>query len=326
MDATSRLMRFRLITINKQHRTLSVLKIILINSPSRMSSFKTEIESVGEISVSLIYSSLLFLLYLLYYGYEKLINPYLMFKNIAENLLDFSGFIFGMRSLIYSSDLVFNYLNDQNYELDRIEELTAVDQLFNLKYFDLANMIHKSSLYTKYFSVFSMIICSRLFKYLVIWKPLEIIAISIKTISINIVLFAPFIITIFLGFALFGQSVFGASMIEYQTFSSSIITLIRVIFGDFNYESYYQFHSFIGTVYFCFFVIIIVIVCFNILSVVITESYEEVKVNLSKEKWSLVRHSDSPFVERNVNLVFALKKKFYKPEICLVLKGKSIEN
>ena len=191
----------------------------------------------------------------------------------------------------------------------------------------LDNYSNEYYLFYSYFTIFSIICLTRLFKYSIIHRPLEIIVKSIRTILINLIEFSMFFLLIFFGFVLFGISVFGPTMQEYQTFNRACLTLVGIIFGELKYEKYYEYSSLIGTCYFCAYVIVIYIVMFNILSAVITESYASVKNYLNSDSQKLhIRHG-SAFIQRNFNILihYNFIKDKYEYEMKAILEGRIMQ-
>jgi len=125
-----------------------------------------------------------------------------------------------------------------------------------------------------------------------------------------------------MAFAMFGERVFGSIMSEYQTVEMAVITLVSILLGDLKYEKYYEYNEFIGTFYFCSYAIVIAIICFNIISAIINESYESVKSYLNDESQRYHITPDNEYVQRNFNFIIKLKLNHYKTEMRVVLEGK----
>jgi ABC-type polysaccharide/polyol phosphate export permease len=121
---------------------------------------------------------------------------------------------------------------------------------------------------------------------------------------------------------MFGVRVFGSIMSEYQTVEMAVITLVSVLLGDLKYEKYYEYNESIGTFYFCSYAIVIAIICFNIISAIINESYESVKSYLNDESQRYHITPDNEYVQRNFNFIIKLKLNYYEAEMRVVLEGK----
>lgn len=126
---------------------------------------------------------------------------------------------------------------------------------------------------------------------------------------------------IYFGFALFGLNAFGATMEGYSTLNKACLTLTAIVFGQLDFEKYYEYDSVIGTTYFCLYVIVFVIILFNILSVVVTESYKSIKDYLSSDSQELNVVPDSIFIKRNFNQLVKIKLRYYEKDVKTILEG-----
>lgn len=258
--------------------------------------------------------------FLIYYGYETLQDilsgEFLSTQRLVMEGLDLLNFYFLSMSIFYL--YTFTYLHKADF-LPFLKGFgnkqgSVVRQI-------IVDCVESFKNFSNFFSCFFIISFGRLFKYSIIFRPFEIIVKSIKTICFNIYQFSLFYTLIFIGFALFGMSMFGQTIKSYSTLQSSCLTLVGIVFGELNFKNYYNHNSSVGTIYFCLYVITVVIILFNILCVVITESYRSMKFYMKSESQRLNVVPDCYFIRRNFNLLVKIKLKYYQPEMRAILEG-----
>lgn len=321
---STRLLSIELIIFNNNSKTLSDFRLIVKKSPSGLNFLNWKIFTLKLTEIfhlKIIFS--LSGLFLAYYGYEKIneirkgefLKPYRLLGDIFDIMI----FWFSIMTLICSVRLYkFLSISINLYKFNLNDIIQSKDD----DYYNIIMIYIDEYYYFIYnFSMFTVVSFSRLLKHSIIYRPFEIIIRSLRTICYNILQFSPFVFLIFIAFALFGVSVFSPIMSEYETLSSAIITLISILLGELNYEKYYDYNSFIGTVYFCSYVIVIAIICFNIISAIITESYESVKTYLNDESQKYHITPDNENVQRNFNLIIRLKLDNYAPDVRIILEA-----
>ena len=248
-------------------------------------------------------------------------------RRIINDLLDLCGFWFGIRTIILSMSIVhflekgLSGLNSsEKFDLENfIKSCPSQNPNFN----DALNILMDDYFFLiYYFNTFTVFSFARLLKLSIVCRPLEVIVRSAKVVCFDLLKFSPFFLLVFFSFALFGLNVFGSFMENYKTLKLSIVTLIEIAFGELFYESFYEFNSVIGTVYFCAYVIVVFLICFNIFSAITNESFESVKsfLNSENQRWNVI--ADSAFIQRNFNLIINARLQKYEHNMRLVLTGK----
>jgi hypothetical protein len=86
------------------------------------------------------------------------------------------------------------------------------------------------------------------------------------------------------GFALTGNLIFGQTIREYKTFSSSISTLLRSLLGDFNYQKMAEICPNIAPIYFVLYIFIVFFVITNMFIAVVCEYFQKIKESVEMEK------------------------------------------
>ncbi|CAF0719150.1 unnamed protein product [Brachionus calyciflorus] len=267
-----------------------------------------------------IYLFLVLGFFLFYYGYETihdiLSGEFLSSQRLLMEMLDLSSFYLLYLAIFH----LYSFNSIQKIKFEPFSRGFTNRTILNMKEIT-KDCIDSYRYFSDNFSIFVIISVSRLFKYSIIFRPFEIIVKSIKTICFNIYQFILFYAIIFSAFVLFGMSVFGSSARHFSSFKRSCVTLVGIVFGELKFKSYYEYSSSVGTIYFCLYVITVVIILFNILSVVITESYRSMKFYMKSESQRLNIVPDCYFIRRNFNLLVKMKLKYYQHDMRVILEG-----
>jgi hypothetical protein len=100
--------------------------------------------------------------------------------------------------------------------------------------------------------------------------------------------FAVVFVIVMFGFAQAHSLFFGKQLENYETISSSFLTLFRAMLGDFNFAETYKLHYVIGPLFFITFVGIAFLVVLNIIIAIIADAYVDAtmarKILLKKKK------------------------------------------
>lgn len=311
------------------------MEFFIIDSYLTVFNLSVEINPTGEVKVKddifsfnmnekfrtrRSYLFIILIIFLFYYGYETLQDilsgEFLSTQRLVMEGLDLLNFYFLSMSIYYLYVFTFIHKADFYPFLKDFgnKQGPTTRQIF-------LDCIKSYRSFLNFFSSFFIISFGRLFKYSIIFRPFEIIVKSIKTICFNIHQFSLFYVVIFIGFALFGMSMFGQTMKSFSNIQNACLTLVGIVFGELNFEYYYNLSSSVGTIYFCLYVITVVIILFNILCVVITESYRSMKFYMKSESQRLNVVPDCYFIRRNFNLLVRIKLKYYQPEMREILEG-----
>ena len=181
-------------------------------------------------------------------------------------------------------------------------------------------------LFYDHFCIFVVISFARIIKYSIIYRPIEIIIKSLIAIFSSIARFSPIFLLVFFAYALFGLSVFGPRLVEFSTLHRSCLTLTGIVFGRLNFERYYSYDPFIGTAYFCLYVMFVVVILFNILFAIIAEAFSSIKSYMSTDSQELNVVPDSVYIKRNFNQLVRFKLRYYDKEVRDILEGRFLKN
>eukprot|EP00941_MAST-03F_sp_MAST-3F-sp1_P006044 g6044.t1 len=92
--------------------------------------------------------------------------------------------------------------------------------------------------------------------------------------STDLVVYSIFLITVTFGFGAWASFAFGGRMFEYRSVSSATLTLVGVLFRDFDYESLRQASPEWGDVFFMFYMTVVGLVMMNVFIAILTKFYD----------------------------------------------------
>jgi len=124
----------------------------------------------------------------------------------------------------------------------------------------------------------------KLFKWLNFFPSMQILT---RTLNIAVVPLAWFSVIFLVMLIGAGQGfflAFGLDMKEFRTFWTSCLALTRMAVGDFDYDQLEASHQFIGPILFWMYIFLVFFILMSVFIALISESYEEAKEQLSKQK------------------------------------------
>ncbi|KAK4881655.1 hypothetical protein RN001_004974 [Aquatica leii] len=141
----------------------------------------------------------------------------------------------------------------------------------------------------KYEYISAFLLCLfmlKLFKYLEYSPILKELNLTLKTCATNVVGFALMFFVVFFAYAELGYLLFGTQVIGFCGFYVSMITLIRTILGDFDYEEIEESDSLYAPIYFLSYIFIVFFVLMNMFIAIVNDAYTDTKTEKSVKKRS----------------------------------------
>jgi hypothetical protein len=160
----------------------------------------------------------------------------------------------------------------------------------------LENLINKSDSFDHYYysylfyqiSILSATCCLisfiKIFKYLRLNRRMKLLWDTLSTAFLDLFYMLIVSLLIVSGFALTGNLIFGQTLREYKTFSSSISTLLRSLLGDFDYKKMSEVCPNIAPIYFVLYIFIVFFVITNMFIAVVCEYFQKIKESLELEE------------------------------------------
>ena len=135
----------------------------------------------------------------------------------------------------------------------------------------------------------------RLFRYLELNACVKVLIYALMNSLEDLATSLMVLVILILAFSLCGMMLFGENVSDFSGFGFSVSTLMRALINDFNYEQLRYFHPSMAPMFYGLYVLLILIVVFNMVIAVIIDGFEEAKNIILHQKFdkSLNR---APFV------------------------------
>jgi len=132
----------------------------------------------------------------------------------------------------------------------------------------------------------------KLFKYVTITRPLMRMARVLSTCIPDILTYAFLVWVILIAFALLGYLFCGNEINTFSSIQLSILTILRSMYGDFDFDGLVEVSAVTGFIYLALWLITINIVLLNVFIAILSEAYrkvgEEERANPTDTTWSKI--------------------------------------
>jgi hypothetical protein len=223
---------------------------------------------------------LMFMLFTLYYILEELIE-----------LVSLKAAYFG-RSW-NQVDLLVIFLSLIHQSLNIYFVFTTNSQLKNLiqvknEFADFQDLAFASNLFTGSIGLCCFFAWIKLFKYVSFNRTMTQLSRTLSKCANDVASFSVMFLIIFFGFAQAGYLWFGNQISDYGSFPATVLTLLRLILGDFVYADLATANRVLGPIFFLCYVFFCIFFLLNMFLAIINESYSAVKAEMAQETEGLV--------------------------------------
>uniref|UniRef100_A0A1I8MDB2 Polycystin cation channel n=1 Tax=Musca domestica TaxID=7370 RepID=A0A1I8MDB2_MUSDO len=224
----------------------------------------------SDADYSVFIAAIIFYLMTTFYTFEEIgelitIGSVKYLKSVW-NLLDISVLLMSYLSLIYNM-FHHKYLNGiLEKSKENPNHFWSIDKIcfWNLLYIDMMGIC-----------VF--LVWIKIFKYISINKTMLQFSTTLKRCAKDLCGFAVMFFIVFLAYAQLGLLIFGTSHPDFREFGISIITLMRMFLGDFEYELIEEANHILGPIYFLSYVLFVFFILLNMFLAIINDTYGTVK-------------------------------------------------
>ncbi|VDL62075.1 unnamed protein product [Hymenolepis diminuta] len=120
----------------------------------------------------------------------------------------------------------------------------------------------------------------KIFKYVSFNKTMNQLNLTLGNCAKDIAGFGVMFFIVFFAFAQLGYLAFGTQVSDFGTFATSLMTLFRIILGDFDFQALQNAQNVLGPLYFLVYIFFVFFVLINMFIAIINDTYLEVKSNL----------------------------------------------
>ncbi|XP_065358834.1 polycystin-2-like protein 2 [Calliphora vicina] len=181
------------------------------------------------------------------------------FLDILVLMLSYLSLIYNLLHPWYMSDIL-NQIKAKSYEFVSIDYICY----WNLLYIDMMGIC-----------VF--LVWIKIFKYISFNKTMLQFSTTLKRCAKDLFGFAVMFFIVFLAYAQLGLLIFGSSHPDFREFGVSVITLMRMFLGDFDYQLIEEANHVLGPIYFLTYVLFVFFILLNMFLAIINDTYGAVK-------------------------------------------------
>jgi len=153
---------------------------------------------------------------------------------------------------------------------------------------DFQDLAFASNLYTGSIGFCCFFTWIKLFKFVSFNRTMTQLSRTLSKCANDVANFSVMFFIIFFGFAQAGYLWFGSQISDYGSFPETVLTLLRLILGDFVYADLVSANRVLGPVFFLCYVFFCIFFILNMFLAIINESYGAVKEEMAQEKEGLV--------------------------------------
>ena len=134
---------------------------------------------------------------------------------------------------------------------------------------DNANWIYFTA-----FTVMMGIFCT--FRYLAFNRRFSVMWLTISRAGIDLFFFIILFGIVFIGFICAASEIYGAQMFQFSTVIQAIMTTLRGVFGDLDYDAMFRVQRYATPAYYVIFSVIIIFILMNMFIAIISDAYADV--------------------------------------------------
>ncbi|XP_030383935.1 polycystic kidney disease 2-like 1 protein [Scaptodrosophila lebanonensis] len=151
----------------------------------------------------------------------------------------------------------------------------------------LDSLLFWNELYVDLVGLLAFLVWVKIFKFISFNKTLVQFTTTLKRCSKDLAGFSLMFAIVFLAYAQLGLLLFGTKHPDFRNFITSILTMIRMILGDFQYQLIEKANYILGPIYFLTYILIVFFILLNMFLAIIMETYNTVKGEISPGELNL---------------------------------------
>ncbi|KAM8717323.1 hypothetical protein ACLKA7_004083 [Drosophila subpalustris] len=216
----------------------------------------------------------------------------IIYYNINEiNEIRKSGFKIYFKSLLNILDsfiLVFCYLAliYNVWHTLKVKRLITEAKVGE-KYQSLDTLCLVNTIYVDMMAILAFLVWIKIFKFISFNKTLVQFTTTLKRCSKDLAGFSLMFGIVFLAYAQLGLLLFGTKHPDFRNFITSILTMMRMILGDFQYNLIEQANRVLGPIYFLTYILLVFFILLNMFLAIIMETYNTVKSEITQGRSQL---------------------------------------
>ncbi|KAH8419463.1 hypothetical protein KR222_005913, partial [Zaprionus bogoriensis] len=168
----------------------------------------------------------------------------------------------------------------------KVRSLIARTKLHE-NYQSLDSLCFWNTIYVDMMAILAFLVWIKIFKFISFNKTLVQFTTTLKRCSKDLAGFSVMFGIVFLAYAQLGLLLFGTKHPDFRNFITSILTMIRMILGDFQYNLIEQANRVLGPIYFITYILLVFFILLNMFLAIIMETYNSVKSEITQGRSQL---------------------------------------
>ncbi|XP_026848904.1 polycystic kidney disease 2-like 2 protein [Drosophila persimilis] len=149
----------------------------------------------------------------------------------------------------------------------------------------LSNLI-----YVDMMAILAFLVWIKIFKFISFNKTLIQFTTTLRKCSKDLIGFSIMFGIVFLAYAQLGLLLFGTEHPDFNNFVTSVLTMIRMILGDFQYTLIQQSNRVLGPIYFLTYIVLVFFILLNMFLAIIMQTYNSVKNEITQGRSQLASY------------------------------------
>ncbi|XP_002134495.1 polycystic kidney disease 2-like 1 protein [Drosophila pseudoobscura] len=137
-------------------------------------------------------------------------------------------------------------------------------------------------IYVDMMAILAFLVWIKIFKFISFNKTLVQFTTTLRRCSKDLAGFSLMFGIVFLAYAQLGLLLFGTKHPDFHNFVTSVLTMIRMILGDFQYNLIEQANRVLGPIYFLTYILLVFFILLNMFLAIIMETYNSVKSEITQ--------------------------------------------
>ncbi|XP_041451622.1 polycystic kidney disease 2-like 2 protein [Drosophila obscura] len=142
-------------------------------------------------------------------------------------------------------------------------------------------------IYVDMMAILAFLVWIKIFKFISFNKTLVQFTTTLRRCSKDLAGFSLMFGIVFLAYAQLGLLLFGTKHPDFHNFLTSVLTMIRMILGDFQYNLIEQANRVLGPIYFLTYILLVFFILLNMFLAIIMETYNSVKSEITQGRSQL---------------------------------------
>ncbi|EDW76502.1 uncharacterized protein Dwil_GK14630 [Drosophila willistoni] len=169
-----------------------------------------------------------------------------------------------------------------------IKVVSLTDRVKNdEEYQSLDGLCYWNTIYVDMMAILAFLVWIKIFKFISFNKTLVQFTTTLKRCSKDLAGFSLMFGIVFLAYAQLGLLLFGTKHPDFRNFITSILTMIRMILGDFQYNLIEEANRVLGPIYFLTYILLVFFILLNMFLAIIMETYNSVKSEITQGRSQL---------------------------------------